>query len=246
MVRNNSSKMMRRSFHCVVVVSIWSLVDPLCQDSILAVSNLGFDGVGGHGNVLGEIHDVFPGEVLQAVFFERLTSEMAVSGGLVVLGFTQGKRLGQGTRTGVEVDLDDVGNKLGGQAFLFGSVGLDEDTERLGDTNGIRQLDQSAFAQSRLDNGLGHPTAGVGSRSVNLGRILSGESTSTMGTPSTVSINDNLTSGQTGITLGSTDDELSRGVDVKVACGTVVNAQGRVSTLELDALQSGLDDVFVD
>mmetsp|Transcript_27028 Transcript_27028/g.49183 ORF Transcript_27028/g.49183 Transcript_27028/m.49183 type:complete len:285 (-) Transcript_27028:102-956(-) len=67
-----------------------------------------------------------------------------------------------------------------------------------------------------------------------------------MGTPSSVGVNDDLASSQAGISLRSTDDELSRWVDVEVASGTVVDAHGRLTGLELDGLQSGNDNLLVD
>mmetsp|Transcript_7507 Transcript_7507/g.9789 ORF Transcript_7507/g.9789 Transcript_7507/m.9789 type:complete len:260 (+) Transcript_7507:249-1028(+) len=170
---------------------------------------------------------------------------MTVGSSLVVLGFSQAQGLCQSTRTAIKVDLDNVSNKLGSQTLLFGSVCFDEQTEGLGNTNGVRQLDTSTFAKSSLDDRFCHPTACVGCRTIDLGRVLSGEGTTTMGTPSSVGIDNNLTTSQTGITLGTTNDELSRWVDVQVACGTVVDRERTVTALKLDGLEGGLDDVFV-
>mmetsp|Transcript_2033 Transcript_2033/g.4586 ORF Transcript_2033/g.4586 Transcript_2033/m.4586 type:complete len:428 (-) Transcript_2033:117-1400(-) len=171
---------------------------------------------------------------------------MAVGSSLVVLWFAKSQITGKSSWTGIKVDLDNVGNELGGESVLLSSVGLDEQTQWLGDTNGVRQLDKSTLTKSSLDDGLGHPTARVGGRSIDLGGILSRKGTSSVGSPSTVSINDNLTSGKTGITLGSTNDELSRGINVKVASIAAVNAQSRFTVLELDGLESGDNDVLVD
>ena len=171
---------------------------------------------------------------------------MAVGGGLVVLGFAKGKVAGEGTGSGIKVDLDDFSDLGGGESFLLGSVGFDKDAQWLGDTNGVRKLNKGALGESGLDDGLGHPTAGVGGRSIDLGGILSREGTSSVGSPSSVGINDDLTSGKTGISLGSSNDELSRGVDVEVAGGAVVDGESGFSGLELDALEGGNNDVLVD
>jgi hypothetical protein len=84
-------------------------------------------------------------------------------------------------------DLDEVRVRL-----LAGTVGLDEDGERLGNTDGVRELDEDAAGEAGGDKGLGDPTSGVGGRTVNLGEVLAGESTTTVGTPTTVSVDDDL------------------------------------------------------
>mmetsp|Transcript_3730 Transcript_3730/g.4458 ORF Transcript_3730/g.4458 Transcript_3730/m.4458 type:complete len:271 (-) Transcript_3730:352-1164(-) len=171
---------------------------------------------------------------------------MAVGSGLVVLGLTKGKVTGKSTRTAVKVELDNIGNGLGRKFTLFGTVGLDKERKGLGHTNGVRKLHTGTLTESSLDDRLGHPTTGVGGRTINLGGILSGEGSTSVGTPSTVGINDNLTSGKTGISLGSTNDELSRGVDVEVASGLVVDGKSRFTRLEGDGFQSLDDNMVVD
>ena len=66
-----------------------------------------------------------------------------------------------------------------------------------------------------MDKGFGNPPGEVGSRSVDLGVILSGESTSTVGTPAAVGVDDDLTTGKTGVTLRAADDEESRGLKLR-------------------------------
>ena len=79
-------------------------------------SALGGNFFGSHGSVLAEVDSVLPGEELHAVLDKRLTTEMAVSGGLVVLGFAKGK----------------VAGKACGMATLclHGGYGPDETTSR--------------------------------------------------------------------------------------------------------------------
>ena len=61
------------------------------------------------------------------------------------------------------------------------------------------------------------PAGRVGSGTVDLGEVLSGESTSTVGTPATVGVDDDLAASETGITLGTTDDEAAGGLDLQGA-----------------------------
>ena len=171
---------------------------------------------------------------------------MAVGGSLVVLGLAKGKVAGEGTGAGVELDLDDVGDGLGGKALLLGAVGLDEEGEGLGNADGVRELDAGALAEAGLDDGLGHPAAGVGGRAVDLGGGLSGEGSATVGTPATVGVDDDLAAGEAGVTLRSADDELATGVDVEVAGGLVVDGEGGLAGLELDGLEGLDNDVVVD
>lgn len=171
---------------------------------------------------------------------------MAVGGSLVVLGLAEGKIASEGTGAGIELDLDNVSDGLGGEALLLGAVGLNEEGEGLGNADGVRKLDAGTLAESGLDDGLGHPTAGVGGRAIDLGGVLSGEGSATVGTPTAVGVNDDLTAGEAGISLRSTDDELATGVDVEVAGGLVVDGEGGLAGLELDALEGLDDDVVVD
>jgi hypothetical protein len=89
-----------------------------------------------------------------------------------------------------------------------------EDREWVGNTDGVRKLDQGTSGKASSNQGLGNPTGNVGSRAVDLGEVLSGESTTTMSTPATIGINDDLSAGQSCIALGATNDELARGLDL--------------------------------
>mmetsp|Transcript_18288 Transcript_18288/g.25771 ORF Transcript_18288/g.25771 Transcript_18288/m.25771 type:complete len:271 (+) Transcript_18288:367-1179(+) len=171
---------------------------------------------------------------------------MAVGSSLVVLGLAKGKVTCKSTRTAIKVELHNVSNGLSSEALLFGTVGLNEERKGLGNTNGVRKLNTGTLTESGLDDRLGHPTAGVGGGTIDLGGILSREGSTSVGTPSTVGINDNLTSGKTGISLGSTNDELSRGVDVEVAGFLVVDGKSTFSILEGDRFKSLDDNVVVD
>jgi hypothetical protein len=87
-----------------------------------------------------------------ATVLNHHNTRWSVCGGIVVLWFTQRKVTDQRTWAGIKVDLDIVGNKFGGEALLFGTVGLDEQRQWLGDTNGMGmgELDAGTFAESSL------------------------------------------------------------------------------------------------
>lgn len=66
-----------------------------------------------------------------------------------------------------------------------------------------------------MDNGLGDPAGEVGSRAIDLAVVLAGEGTTTVGTPTTVGVDDDLTAGQTSVTLWATNDEETRWLDLE-------------------------------
>lgn len=170
---------------------------------------------------------------------EVLVGEVTVLGRLVVDGVGEVKLLDDDTGTHVEVGLDDVDELLGG--LVRGAVGVDVEGEGLGDTNGVRELDEGTAGKASVDERLGDPAAEVGSRTVDLGVVLSGESTTTVSTPATVSVDDDLTASETGVTLGTTDDEQTRGLDV--VDGLLVEVLGGDDTLD-DLLEDLLAELL--
>lgn len=139
--------------------------------------------------------------------------------------------------TGPEVPvlLDDGDELLVG--LLAGTVGIDIDGQRLSNTDGVGELHKCAASKAGSDKGLGcitqserwsnegmyvrtNPTSGVSCGPVDLGKVLSREGSSTVGSPSTVGVDNDLATSQSSITLGSTNDEAARGLDL----------QGRLST----------------
>lgn len=139
-------------------------------------------------------------------------TEVTVLGSLEVDRLVQVKLTDDDTRSEIEVVADDLDELLG--VLLGGAVRVDVDGERLGDTNGVGELDEGTSAEASGDKGLGDPSTNVGSRSVDLGEVLAGECTTTVSTPTTVGVDNDLSAGQTSITLGTTDDEEARGLDV--------------------------------
>jgi hypothetical protein len=148
---------------------------------------------------------LLPAEVL-------VGAKVAVLGSLEVDGLVEVEGTDDDTGTEVEVLVNDV-NELG-RGLLGGAVGVDVDGEGLGDTNGVRELDESTAGEAGGNQRLGDPARSVGGRAIDLGEILAGEGTTTVGTPATVGVDDDLTAGQTGITLRAADDELAGGLNL--------------------------------
>ena len=74
-------------------------------------------------------------------------------------------------------------------------------------TNRIRDLDKNTSAETSADERLGDPSGGVGGRSIDLGVVLAGEGSATVGAPAAVSVDDDLTASQTGVRLRTANDE---------------------------------------
>lgn len=168
-----------------------------------------------------------------------LVGEVTVRGGLEVDGTGQVQFLDDDTGSQVKVVLDDFDQFF--RRTVRGAVGVDVDRQRFGDTNGVRELHQGSSGEASVDQRLGNPSGGVSSRSVDLGEVLTREGTTTVGTPTTVGVDDDLSTGQTGVTLGTTDDESARGLDV--VDGLVVQ-QFRGDNLLDDVLLDFLSEVF--
>lgn len=137
---------------------------------------------------------------------------MAVLGGLKVDGLGEIQLLDNDTGAEVEVVTDDLDKLI--RVLLRGAVGVDVDREGLSDTDGVRELDEGAAGEAGGDEGLGDPAADVGGGAIDLGEILAGESTTTVGTPAAVGVDDDLAASETGIALRTTDDEEAGGLDL--------------------------------
>lgn len=140
-------------------------------------------------------------------------AEVAVLGRLEVDGLGQVQLLDNDTRAHVEVVADDLDQLVG--RLLGCAVGLDEQRQRLSHTNGIRELHQGTAGEASSNQRLGDPATKVGSRPIDLGEVLARESTATVGTPAAIGVDNNLPASQASVTLGATDDEEARGLDLK-------------------------------
>jgi hypothetical protein len=143
-----------------------------------------------------------------------LVGEVTVLGGLEIDGVDEVEFLDDDTGAEIEVLVDDF-DELSGR-LVRGAVGLDEHGEGLGDTDGVGKLDERAAGELGVHERLGDPARKVGGGTIDLGVVLSGESTTTVGTPATVGVDDDLTASETGVTLGTTDDEETGGLDLRL------------------------------
>jgi len=153
----------------------------------------------------------FPSEI------RVVAAKMSVGSSLLQDWATQVQVTDDASRSQVEVVLDNVGNfsiSLA-RAGLSCTIGVNEDRQWLRNTNGIGQLHQHTVSQTSSNQRLGYPTSSISSRTIDLGSILSREGSSTVSTPTTIGINNDLTTSQTSITVWATNDETTRWVQVE-------------------------------
>ncbi|KAH3660058.1 hypothetical protein OGAPHI_007263 [Ogataea philodendri] len=141
-----------------------------------------------------------------------LVGEVSVRSSLEVNRSSQVQFSDQDTWSKIEVFVDN-GHKLIGRE-LGSSVGVDVDGQWLGNTNGVRELHQTSLSKTSGHQRLGNPSSSVCGGSVDLGEILTRESTTTVSSPSTIGVDNDLSSGQTSVSVRTTDDESTRWLDV--------------------------------
>jgi len=144
-----------------------------------------------------------------------IAAKVSVVSGLLVDGSLELQLLDDHARSEIKVLFNDPQQIGIGLSSLDGSVGVHKDGERVGNTNSVGNLNQHAIAKLLSNQRFGNPPGSIGSGSVYLGGILSGESTTTMSSPTTISIDDNLTTSQASITLGPSDYETARGIKME-------------------------------
>ena len=101
-----------------------------------------------------------------------------------------------------------------GLVDLAGAVQVDIDRQRLGDADGVAELDRGAVGEAGRDDVLGEVARRVGGRAVDLGRVLAREGAAAMRGRATIGVDDDLAAGEAGIAIGAADDELAGRVDV--------------------------------
>ena len=101
-----------------------------------------------------------------------------------------------------------------GLVDLAGAVGIDVDRQRLGDADGIGQLDRAAVGETRRHHVLGEVARRISGRAVDLGRVLAGERAAAMRRRAAVRVDDDLAAREPAIAVGAADEELARRVDV--------------------------------
>lgn len=165
-------------------------------------------GRSGHGglDVVVEVEDLglFPGEALAA--------EVTEAGGGRVDRLVECEVLDDAARSEIEVVFDDLLDETVWDPSRAISFNMKRKWVR--NTDGVRDLDENSSAETGADERLGDPSGGVGGRSVDLGVVLAGEGSATVGAPAAVSVDDDLTAGQTGVGLRTANDEAARRLDV--------------------------------
>lgn len=151
--------------------------------------------------LVGQILGGFPGEI------GIVSTEVTESAQLAVDGSLEAELLDDHTRSEVEVLVDDDLEVVVSVAFSDGSVGVNVDGDGVGDTDTVSDLDEGSLGETSVDQTLGNPSGGISSGSVDLSWVLSGESTTSVTTPATVGIDDDLSSSKTSITAWASDNE---------------------------------------
>jgi len=123
------------------------------------------------------------------------------------------KFLDDGTRAEVEIISHDANKVVVVHAFLYCTIGVDMDGKRVSNSNSVRYLHEHSMCKAIGNERLGNISSEVGGRSVDLRGVLSREGTTSMRAPSTVGIDNNLSSSETSVSSGSTEAELAGGVD---------------------------------
>lgn len=180
----------------------------------------------------------FPGEVRVA-----LDSEVTKAGGLLVDGSTELELLDDVTRAEVEVLANNASEELVILSTLNGAVGVDPDAEWVSQSNSVRNLDTNAMAEFGVYKRFSNKSGEVGSGSIDLGGVLSRVGTTSMGTPTTIRVDDDLSSSETGIgTRASFDERAGRVDDVN---GIRYQEFSRADLLDDLLNESVADDIIV-
>ncbi len=155
---------------------------------------------------------ILKGQLLGLLPGEFLVREMSVLGRPEVDGLGQIEFLDDHAGPHVEVLLDDSHQFV--RAPVRSSIRLDEDGQRLRNTNGVRKLDQRPSGQFGRHERLGDPPGEIGRRAINLRKVLAGKGATAVRAPAAVRVDDDLTAGQTGVALGAANDKQSRWLDL--------------------------------
>lgn len=93
-------------------------------------------------------------------------AKVTVLGSLEVDGSVQFELADNHARTKIEILVDNVNQLI--RCSLRGAISIDKNGQRLGDTDGVRELDKGAASETGIDKRLGNPTAHVRGRAIDL------------------------------------------------------------------------------
>ena len=88
---------------------------------------------------------------------------------------------------------------------LAGALGVDVDADRLGDADGVGELDLAALGQAGGDDVLGDVPGHVGGRAVDLGGVLAAEGAAAVPAHAAVGVDDDLAAGHARVAVRAAD-----------------------------------------
>ena len=92
--------------------------------------------------------------------------------------------------------------------------GIDEDADRLGNTDGVSELHFAAISQTGGDDVFGDIARHVSGRAIDLRRIFAAECAAAVTSHAAVGVDDDLAAGQAGIAHRTANYEAAGGIDV--------------------------------
>ena len=176
-----------------------------------------------------------PGEVL--VF----PAEVSEGSCLLVDGPLQIELLDDVAWPEVEILLHDQSDVVVAQSLLVGAERVDVDGEGVSETDGVGHLDQASVGQPIGDDRLGDVSSVVGSGPVDLGSVLSGKGATSVWAPSSIGIDNDLSSGEPCVGGWAANLELLRGVDNDLGIFEHVSGDDLLD----DLLSQDLSDILV-
>lgn len=144
--------------------------------------------------------------------------------------------------TGAEVEIrrNDLLDLLVG-AVNRRSVGIDVDRQRVRKADSVRNLHKHAVGELVRHDRFGDEAGVVSSGAIDLGWVLAGEGTTSVGAPSTIGIHNNLAASKTGISSGAALNEGTRGVDDNLGVLQEISGNNLSDDLLFKNLTNSLD-----
>ena len=140
----------------------------------------------------------------------RFTSHVTISGCFLINRITKFQTFFDCFRAKIEQLIDNAGNLTIRHVNVGTAISIYKNIDRTSHTDSIAHLYKHFICYTCRNHILCDMACCISCTTVYLARIFSGESTTTVSTFTTISINDNLTTCQTGISVRTTNYELAR------------------------------------